>query len=130
MWRFFLPGYLLTVALEMPVLLVGLSTHHSWRSRWMAGFWLTACTYPIVVLVLPVLLPAPQWHGVYIAVAEVFAPAVECLLLSLAFYGDRYWPRASRLRDYAAVIVANLVSFLLGGWIASWDIVQQWLAVS
>jgi len=127
LWRFLPWGYLMTVALETPVLLAGLSTRHGWRARLFAGFWLTACTYPVVVLVLPNLIPLPEWRVLYIAVAEVFAPAAECVLLPLALYGDRHWPRASRVRDYAAVIAANLVSFLLGGWIVSQDIVQNWL---
>jgi len=126
LWRFLVPGYLLTIALEAPVLMAGLSTRHGWGARLFAGVWLTACTYPVVVLVLPLLFP-PQWRTAYIVVAEIFAPAAECMLLSAALYGDRYWPRASRLRDYAAVIVANLVSFLAGGWITSLEAVRQWL---
>lgn len=38
LWRFLPWGYLLTVALELPVLLVGLSPRHSQRDRLVAGF--------------------------------------------------------------------------------------------
>src|SRR4051794_21252183 len=52
----FLPfGYLCTIIIETPVLLAGLSREISLKQRLFAGVWLTACTYPIVVLVLPML---------------------------------------------------------------------------
>ena len=51
LWRFLPFGYLLTIAIETPILLFGLSPHHPKRRRLLAGVWLTACTYPIVVLV-------------------------------------------------------------------------------
>jgi hypothetical protein len=38
LWRFLPWGYLLTVALELPVLFVGLSPRHSLRDRIVAGF--------------------------------------------------------------------------------------------
>jgi hypothetical protein len=104
-------GYVLTVAVETPVLLAGLSPRHPIRHRLFAGFWLTACTYPIVWLVLPPLLPD---RGVYLAVAETFAPVAECVLFWLAF--GRTEPRTTRatVRDLAAVALANLLSFGVG----------------
>lgn len=118
LWRFLLPGYLLTVALEAPVLFVGLSARHARRTRVLAAWWLTACTYPIVVLVLPLTpglsLAEERWR--YVAVAETFAPLAECVMFRLA-YGGGAWSAA--LRDYAAIVAANLVSFLVGGWL--WD---------
>ena len=99
-----LVGYLVTVSIEAPVLLVGLARAHPVRHRLFAGVWLTACTYPVVWLVLPPLF-AERWA--YLAVAEVFAPAAECLLFRLAF------GRAGA-RDLAAIVVANLLSFGLG----------------
>ena len=56
LWRFLPIGYLFTISIETPILLVGLSSRHSLRRRLLAGIWLTACTYPIVTLVLPLLL--------------------------------------------------------------------------
>ena len=53
MWDFLLRGYLLTIMIELPILWFGLSPHHSRGTRLWAGCWLTACTYPIVILVLP-----------------------------------------------------------------------------
>lgn len=125
LWAFLPWGYLLTVALELPVLWYGLSPRHTRRQRWAAACWLTACTYPIVVLVLP--LTVEVWWGrtAYVVVAEVFAPLAECALF-LATERVRvdavteplptsFWNRHGR--DLSAIVAANLVSFLLGGWL-------------
>lgn len=107
LWSFFPLGYLLTIAVETPILFVGLSARHSKLRRAFAGVWLTACTYPIVVLVLPLLLVERSWT-LYIVVAETFAPLMECLLFWFAFGGETKW------RDYVAIVIANLASFLIG----------------
>ena len=111
LWRFFPLGYLFTVAVETPVLVLLLSSHHTLRRRLFAGLWLTACTYPVVVLVLPTLFAGTS-RALYLAVAETFAPAAECLLFRLAFGGKE--SGGATWRDYAAIIVANLLSFLAG----------------
>ncbi len=111
LWRFLLFGYLLTVAVETPVLFLFLSKHHKPKRRLFAGLWLTACTYPVVVLVLPTLF-ADSSRALYLAVAETFAPAAECVLFYLAF-GGRGSVGVTR-RDFAAVVGANLLSFLAG----------------
>src|SRR4051812_14597466 len=87
LWRFLLLGYLFTVAVETPVLLLCLSKRHAPKRRLFAGLWLTACTYPVVVLVLPPLF-ADTSRALYLAVAETFAPAAECALFYLAFGAD------------------------------------------
>lgn len=117
LWTFLIPGYLLTVAIELPVLWFALAPAHPPRHRFWAGFWLTACTYPIVVLVLPLVeLPSVGrlWdaRGAYLAIAETFAPLAECGLFWWAFDRDR----ATRvwLRDMVAIAAANLLSFGLG----------------
>lgn len=107
LWNFFPLGYLLTIAVETPILFVGLSAAHSKRRRVFAGLWLTACTYPIVILVLPLLLIEKSWT-LYIVIAEIFAPVAECLLFWLAFGGETKW------RDFVAIVIANLASFLIG----------------
>jgi hypothetical protein len=113
LWRFLPIGYLLTIAIEIPILLVGLSAHHPKRRRIVAGIWLTACTYPIVTLVLPLLL-VDQSRAVFLLVAEVFAPLAECLLFWLAFGRRTTW------RDFAAIVIANLASFLAGEVLNAW----------
>ena len=111
LWRFLFVGYLLTVAVETPVLVLLLSRHHALRHRLFAGLWLTACTYPVVVLVLPPLF-ADASRAAYLLVAETFAPAAECALFYLAF-GGKGSAGATR-RDFAVIVVANLLSFLAG----------------
>ena len=110
LWRFLPVGYLFTVAVETPVLVLLLSRHHPPRRRLFAGLWLTACTYPVVVLVLPTLF-AGSSRALYLAVAETFAPAAECALFYLAFGSV---DARSTWRDFAAIVVANLLSFLAG----------------
>jgi hypothetical protein len=98
---------LLTIAIETPVLFFGLSAHHSKLRRIGAGLWLTACTYPIVVLVLPLLM-VDQPRGMFLLVAETFAPLAECALFWMAFGKEATW------RDFATIVIANLASFLAG----------------
>ena len=105
LWHFFPIGYLLTIAIETPVLFFGLSAHHSKLQRIAAGFWLTACTYPIVVLVLPLLINE-RW--LFLLVAETFAPLAECALFWLAFGKQTTW------RDFLVIVIANLASFGAG----------------
>jgi hypothetical protein len=111
--------YLITIAIETPILLVGLSKRHSLRVRVFSGVWLTACTYPVVFLVLPMAFGLhddanADRHGVYLAVAEVFAPLAECLLFWAAFgQREKTWTR-SMWCDMVAITVANAASFVLG----------------
>jgi hypothetical protein len=128
LWTLLPLGYCLSIVLETPVLVVGLSPRHSLSRRLLAGVWLTACTYPIVVLVLPQLIWRPLGEGgywPYVAVAEVFAPAAECVLFWLAFWnrtaaGGMEQPATNSrwdfVRDMLAIVVANLTSFLAGLW--------------
>jgi len=142
LWAFLVVGYFFTVAIEAPILFVGLSPRHSWTTRVVSGFWLTACTYPIVVLVLYLSI-MPIWgYGVYLAIAETFAPGAECLLFYFAFAREADAAAAAAAaieakpvlegeeppvktpplpsspydtwRDMAAITVANLASFLIG----------------
>jgi hypothetical protein len=107
LWRFLPVGYLFTIAIETPILFLGLSPHHSKRRRIFAGLWLTACTYPIVTLVLPLLL-IDHSRAFFLLIAETFAPLAECVLFRLAFGKEAKW------RDFAVIVLANLASFLGG----------------
>lgn len=113
LWRFLPVGYLLTILIETPILLVGLSARHSSKRRVLAGVWLTACTYPIVTLVLPLLFTNSS-RTIYLLVAETFAPVAECILFWLAFGNENEVGTRSLWRDFATITVANLASFLLG----------------
>ena len=126
LWRFFPLGYLFSILIETPVLLIGLSRRHTIKRRLFAGIWLTACTYPIVVLVLPFVLAGFSRAG-YLVVAEVFAPVAECILFWLAYGESDQVGKLSMWRDFGAVTIANLASFLGGevlnayGWFGFWN---------
>lgn len=129
LWKLLPLGYALSILLETPVLLVGLSPRHSIWRRWLAGMWLTACTYPIVILVLPPLIWMPfgeRGYWPYVTAAEIFAPATECVLFWLAFWKLAPAPpapanrRLDLLRDMLAIVAANLTSFIAGIWIFDW----------
>ena len=123
LWRFLPLGYLFTILIETPILLVGLSARHPWRRCLLAGIWLTACTYPIVTLVLPLLF-ASSSRTVFLLVAEVFAPLAECVLFWLAF-GSREEPRKSMWRDFMVIVIANIASFTGGEVLNAW----QWFGL-
>jgi hypothetical protein len=113
LWYFLPFGYLLTILIETPILLLGLSTKLTFRQKALCGIWLTACTYPIVVLVLPtIFFGQPRWQ--YLAVAETFAPVGECIIFWLAFRGKGLLEMTGWFRSLAAIVIANLASFGVG----------------
>lgn len=113
LWVFLPFGYLTTVLIEAPILFLFLPKLFSWKARLAAGIWLTACTYPVVVLVLPALLYRYP-RAVYLAVAETFAPVAECVLFWLAFRGTTGSSSGSWIRSFVVIVIANLASFGLG----------------
>ena len=113
LWRFLPSGYLLSILIETPILLIGLSNRHSIKRRLFAGIWLTACTYPIVVLVMSLTL-AGFSRATYLVVAETFAPVAECILFWLAYGKSEEVGKRSMWQDFAAIVVANLASFIAG----------------
>ena len=119
LWLFLPFGYVLTVLIETPIILAGLSRRHPWKRRLVAGVWLTACTYPIVTLVLPLLF-APDQRVFYLLVAETFAPVAECVLFWLAFGKAEEAGTPEMFRDFLAIIVANLASFGIGEVFNAW----------
>jgi len=111
LWHFLTIGYPVSILIETPILLIGLSKRHPIKRRLFAGVWLTACTYPIVVLVLPMLFAN---RALYLVVAETFAPVAECILFWLAFGREEEVGKVSMWRDFITIIIANLASFLGG----------------
>ena len=105
----FIIYYFLTVAIETPILCIGLSREHPMRRRILSGFWLTACTYPIVWFVVPEWFDPVEERAAYLAAAESIAHFGECGLFYLAFQ-----PRLHPWRDLAVVFAANLASFGIG----------------
>ena len=113
LWRFLLIGYPFTILIETPILLLGLSRRHSFKQKLFAGVWLTACTYPIVVLVMPLMFGNSS-RATYLIVAETFAPVAECALFWLAYGKAEELGKRSMWQDLATIVVANLASFLGG----------------
>jgi hypothetical protein len=124
LWRFLPLGYVLTILIETPILILGLSRRHPLKRKLLAGVWLTACTYPIVTLVLPLLF-SPDSRTIYLIVAEIFAPVAECVLFWLAFGDKEYFGKTGLWRDFIAIILANLASFGVGEMINAW----QWFGI-
>ena len=120
LWAFLPIGYLFTIAIETPILLVGLSPKVSFKQKLWCGAWLTACTYPIVILVLPAIFFG-QSRALYLTVAEIFAPVGECLLFWLAFRGKGILETADWVRCFIAIIIANLASFAAGEVLIHYD---------
>lgn len=116
LWLFLPIGYLTTILIETPILLFGLSRKLSLKQKLLCGVWLTACTYPIVVLVLPALMLSQpdSSRNLYLAVAETFAPLAECFFFWLVFRGRGFLERNDFVRSFAAIILANLASFGIG----------------
>ncbi len=118
----FLIGYLATIVMETPVLLVGLNRRHSLQAKLIAGVWLTACTYPVVWFVCSAIFDPATDRGRYLLIAETFAPAAECVIFWAAFIRGTPKQTWATVRDLAAITVANLVSFGVGElvyWLAS-----------
>jgi hypothetical protein len=110
-WAFLPVGYAVTILIETPVLLLFLAYRHGVGVRLLAGIWLTACSYPVVVLVLPMLFNTGSERITYLLIAETFAPLFECGLF-LAAFGCATWRR-----DCAVIVAANLLSFGIGEWV-------------
>lgn len=113
LWYFLPFGYLVTILIETPILLLGLSPKVPFKQKLWCGVWLTACTYPIVVIVLPAIF-LENSRALYLAVAETFAPLGECLLFWLAFRGKDMLESSDWVRCFVAIVIANLASFGLG----------------
>ena len=77
LWAWMPKGYLFTISIETTILLIGLSARHSWKVRLFCGVWLTACTYPIVVLVLPLLLPQGHLAAMAMVTVLIFSERLE-----------------------------------------------------
>ncbi|HQU86666.1 MAG TPA: hypothetical protein PKY59_26275, partial [Pyrinomonadaceae bacterium] len=102
-----------TILIETPVLLFGLSPKLTFKQKLLCGIWLTACTYPIVVLVLPAVF-LDSSRTLYLIVAETFAPVGECLFFWLAFRNKNLLETNDWIRCFIAIIIANLTSFGIG----------------
>jgi hypothetical protein len=106
-------GYLITISIETVILVLLLSRRHSMRVRLFSGIWLSACTIPVVWLVLPSLFePTDRWR--FLLVAEALAPISECTIFWFGFISSREKSRWATVRDFVAIATANLCSFGFG----------------
>ncbi len=113
LWLFFPIGYLTTILIETPVLVALLPSKISFRQKLACGIWLTACTYPVVVLVLPAAMENFDRFW-YLLVGELFAHFGECVIFWLAFRGREDFTNRDWIRSFAAVLLANFASFSIG----------------
>lgn len=113
LWKFLPVGYLLTILIETPILFLFLPSKVTTKEKLFCGAWLTACTYPIVVLVLAPLL-MDQSRPIYLLVAETFAPVAECTLFWAAFRRRAEFVGREWIVAFAAIVGANLASFAAG----------------
>ena len=120
LWYFLPFGYLITIAIETPILVVGLPSPISLKQRLLCGAWLSACTYPIVILVLPALFFGSS-RAVYLSVAETFAPVGECLLFWLAFRNKGLLDSRGWVQCFVTIVLANLASFGFGEILSYYD---------
>lgn len=112
-WLFLPVGYLTTILIETPILLLLLPKKLSVKQKLLCGIWLTACTYPVVVLVLPAIFLESS-RLLYLIIAEIFAPLAECILFWLAFRGKNLFETKDWIRAFFAIVSANLASFGIG----------------
>jgi hypothetical protein len=124
-WSLMLKAYLITISIETPILLVGLSPRHSYARRLFCGVWLTACTYPILWLVLPAFLDPGNQRFLYLLVGETFVPIAECAIFWAAFGTHEELGTRWMWRDLITITVANLASFGIGEWINQMGWLQQ-----
>ena len=113
LWYFLPIGYVTTVFIETIVLIFLLTPKLSLRQKILCGIWLTACTYPIVVLVLPPLLMEYS-RGLYLLVAESFAHFGECVIFWLAFREREDFTKNDWLWCFLGILSANFASFSIG----------------
>ena len=126
LFLFLLFGYIATVAIELPVLMWGLSDRHSKSTKLTSGLLLTGFTYPIVVLVLPVIVSVLWGQTVYLVIAETYAPIVEVLFFRFMTSKKLF---AKPDRDAVVIILANVLSFLVGAaFLSNWILLAiRWL---
>ncbi len=113
LWKFLPVGYLFTILIETPILIAGLSPKVSLKQKLWCGVWLSACTYPIVILVLPAIFFGSS-RFLYLFIAETFAPVAECALFWLAFRNKNLLDTGDWVRCLITIIIANLASFGAG----------------
>lgn len=98
----------MTYLLELPIYWIFLKGYFNINRLFLVNFILNIATHPIVYLAMPVYFLKWNLNYIqYLGIAEVFAPAIEALLLKNLFL------MRTRHAIWAAVI-ANLFSWTIG----------------
>lgn len=112
--RIALSGYLLTISIETPVLVLLLGKRYSLKEKLFAGVFLTGCSYPFVSVFFPMIWDPYTDYRTYVTVSEIFAPLSECIIFALLFQRRKELSARQRASDLAVVVAANLLSYLAG----------------
>ncbi len=112
--RMVVMGYLLTISIETPVLVVGLGNRYSMKEKLFAGAFLTGFSYPFVAVFFPLIWNPYTQYSIYVTVSEIFAPLSECLLFALLFQRRKTLRGREKVMDLVIVVLANLVSYVSG----------------
>ncbi|MBX9687307.1 MAG: hypothetical protein K2X27_11435 [Candidatus Obscuribacterales bacterium] len=107
-------GYLLTIVLEAPILVWGLGARYKLKEKILAVPLLTACSYPFVTILFPIIWNPYEIYPCYITISETFAPLFECLIFALLFQKAKVISLNQRCSDFLVIILANLFSFVCG----------------
>ncbi len=100
--------------IETPVLFICLGKRYTTKQKLLAGLLLTACSYPFVVFIFPLIWDPYKQFSIYAFVSEAFAPLSECFVFYLLFQRVKQQSQREKVKDYLAVLFANLMSFLSG----------------
>ncbi len=104
----YLPFFLKTLLLELPLYYLLLKNVKSFKQILLINLVVNIATHPIIFIAMPPLLNAFGFSYLnYLIIAEIFAPAVEAILLHKTY-------KVSASRAWVAAIVANLVSWAIG----------------
>ncbi len=108
---FLLCGGIITILIEGTVLWFGLGRRYSTGEKLFFAVWLTAATYPVVVLVLPSLMSTSEPRSAYLFAAESFAIIGECALFTI---GSVRLDKSVYFKELGVIVIANLISFAGG----------------
>jgi len=116
LWLLLIFGYLLTILIELPVLICGLSSKYSSLETIVNGFLLTALTYPVVVMVLPAIFTGMAEWGSTVEQRTLPLQRRSPLLPKCCSFDISTAQSliARPDRDAAVIVTANRASFLLG----------------
>lgn len=107
----YLPYFLKTVALELPIYLLILLKLKNWKQIFQINLLLNIATHPAVFFVISFICSNLNYsYLTYLITAETFAPVTEFLILI-------YFFKIPAKGAWVAAIAANLFSWSIGVWL-------------